>query len=88
MLDHATYLCLVLCTIAEPVFFKKCSQLFGCSKKKKKVMSRSNTSSPMKKSEPFLSKANTTYERGLLNQSKRFGQDGDSDEEKSVSMVF
>lgn len=51
-------------------------------------MSRSNTSSPMKKSEPFLSKANTTYERGLLNQSKRFGQDGDSDEEKSVSMVF
>lgn len=41
MLDHFTFACLVGCTIYEPVFMKKCENLFykvfGCCLKKKPV---------------------------------------------------
>lgn len=50
VLDHSTYFCLIFCTLAEPVFFKKCSNLLCCCAKKKTHIRKSGSTKEI----PFL----------------------------------
>lgn len=89
LLDHSTYFCLVICTIAEPVFFKKASKCLRCRKSKPLRPSKPRRStSPSKKTEPFLLSKQNTLERNNLNiNSAKRGEESDG-EDKSVSMIF
>ena len=78
IVDHSTYNCLIWCTLAEPVFFKKCGIFFDKFRCKKQKKSSKET--------PFLHPSDT-LNMDKINLSKKKDEES-IDESQSMSMVF